>query len=633
MQVVFVWYTENGVESIMTMNFLEMIKSHFLLMDGSMGTYYAQVYPTEENIPEIANITHPEQIERIHTDYIAVGAQILRTNSFASHAEGLTGLPLHRADDRQATLQIIYDNVFQSYKIAQKAALHADNKVWVAGDIGPIPTKGEISDDEILPQFETMLDALLDAGAEIILFETFADFEYIFPAVQYVKKQVIEKHLPFSPVIMVSFCLNKFGCTKAGISASNLVKTAVDSGIIDVIGFNCGVGSTHMKRIIQKIDFGDMPVSIAPNSGYPDFIRDRNIYRDNVGYFCNNMVEIASMGVNILGGCCGTTPQYIQELRKQLQQHYGANENFTKMRHHLSVSAADRGIDKTQNGFLNKLNVGKKVIAVELDPPQNGKADKISQASVLLKQAGVDIITFSDSPMGKMRADSIASSILVNQQTEIATMPHICCRDKNVIALGGVFLGAHMNGIRNMLVITGDPVPTGDKSTTSSVYDFNSFRLMNYFKQLNIEYFADDPIIYGGALNQCRPNLDIEIDRMHKKCSAGADYFLTQPIYSDDDIERIKYIKTKIETKILCGIMPLVNFRNAMFVKNEMSGIQIPDEIITRYNENMSREEGEQVGITISLEIIAKLHDIADGYYFMVPFNRASMICKIIEKM
>ena len=624
---------ENGVGNIMIMNFLEMIKSHFLLMDGAMGTYYAQVYPTEENIPEFATITHPEQIERIHTEYIAAGAQLLRTNSFASHAEGLTGLPLHRADDRQATLQIIYDNVYQSYKIAQKAALASDNKVWVAGDIGPIPANGAVSDNEILIQFETMLDALLDAGAEIILFETFGDFEYILPAIQYVKKQVIEKNLSLSPVIMVNFCLNKFGCTKAGISASNLIKTAANSGIIDVIGFNCGVGSTHMKRIIQKLDFGDMLVSIAPNSGYPDSIRDRNIYQDNVEYFCENMVEIASMGVNILGGCCGTTPQYIRELRKRLQQHSGADENFMKMRHHSSISTADRGIDKTQNDFLNKLDAGKKVIAVELDPPQNGNADKIIQSATLLKQAGVDMITFSDSPMGKMRADSIASSILVSQQTDIAAMPHICCRDRNVIAMGGAFFGAHMNGIRNMLIITGDPVPSGDKSATSSVYDFNSFRLMNYFKQLNIEYYADDPIIYGGALNHCRPNLDIEIDRMHKKCSAGADYFLTQPIYSDDDTTRIKYIKTKINTKILCGIMPLVNFRNAMFVKNEMSGIQVPDEIITRYDENMSREESEQIGITISLEIIEKLQDIADGYYFMAPFNRASMICKIIEKM
>lgn len=243
------------------------------------------------------------------------------------------------------------------------------------------------------------------------------------------------------------------------------------------------------------------------------------------------------------------------------------------------------------------------------------------------------MITFSDSPMGKMRADSIASSILVNQQTDKATMPHICCRDKNVIAMGGAFFGAHMNGIRNMLIITGDPVPSGEKSTTSNVFNFNSFRLMNYFKQLNIEYFADDPIIYGGALNHNRSNLDIEIERMYKKCSAGADYFLTQPIYSDDDIGRIKYIKTRINTKILCGIMPLVSFRNAMFVKNEISGIQVPDEIIMRYHENMSREESEQVGITITLEIIAKLQDVADGYYFMVPFNRASMICKIIEKM
>ena len=615
------------------MNFLETIKSHLILMDGAMGTYYAQKYPTEETISEFANINRPEQIEQIHTEYIAAGAQLLRTNSFASHAEGLTGLPLHRADNRQSTLQTIYDNVLQSYKIAQKAALAAESKVWIAGDIGPIPTNGAISDDEILMQYETMLDALLDAGAEIILFETFADFEYILPSIQYVKKQVLEKQLSQSPIIMVNFCLNKFGCTKAGISASNIIKTASDSGIIDVIGFNCGVGSTHMKRILQKLDFGNMLVSISPNSGYPDFIRDRNIYQDNALYFCENMVEITSMGVNILGGCCGTTPQYIHELRRQLQLHFDANENLIKVRHHIPTFAAKRGIDKSKNDLLNKLNTGKKVIAVELDPPQNGNADKIIQASTLLKQTGVDIITFSDSPMGKMRADSIASSILVNQQTDITTMPHICCRDKNVIAMGGAFFGAHMNGIRNMLIVTGDPVPTGEKGTTSNVFNFNSFRLMNYFKQLNIEHFADDPIIYGGALNHNRPNLDIEIERMHKKCSAGADYFLTQPIYSDDDIARIKYIKTKINTKILCGIMPLVSFRNAMFVKNEISGIQVPDEIITRYHENMSREESEQVGITIALEIITKLQDIADGYYFMVPFNRASMICEIIEKM
>ena len=302
------------------------------------------------------------------------------------------------------------------------------------------------------------------------------------------------------------------------------------------------------------------------------------------------------------------------------------------MRYHISGAAAEKGIDKSRNDFLNKLNMGRKVIAVELDPPQNGKGDKILQAAALLKQAGVDMITFSDSPMGKMRADSIASSILVSQQTDIAVMPHICCRDRNAIAMGGLFFGAHMNGIRNMLVITGDPVPAGEKSSTGSVYDFNSFRLMNYFKQLNLEYFAEDPVIYGGALNHNRPNLDVEIERMHKKCLAGADYFLTQPVYSDDDVERIKYVKSKVDTKILCGIMPLVNYRNAMFVKNELSGIQVPDEIIMRYDEHMSREESEEAGIAIALETIVKLQDIADGYYFMVPFNRASMICKIIEK-
>lgn len=188
-----------------------------------------------------------------------------------------------------------------------------------------------------------------------------------------------------------------------------------------------------------------------------------------------------------------------------------------------------------------------------------------------------------------------------------------------------------MNGIRNFLVVTGDPVPSGERDIIKSVYDYNSVTLMNYMKQLNREHFAEDPIAYGGALNYGRKNVDAEIRRMQKKCEAGAAFFLTQPIYSDEDIERIRYIKNRIDTKIMCGIMPLVSYRNALFMKNEITGIHVPDEIIARYDKEMSREEAQAVGVQIAEEIMKKLEDIADGYYFMVPFNRASMIAEILD--
>lgn len=165
------------------------------------------------------------------------------------------------------------------------------------------------------------------------------------------------------------------------------------------------------------------------------------------------------------------------------------------------------------------------------------------------------------------------------------------------------------------------------------VYDFNSVRLLSYIRRMNEEYFKDEPVACGGALNYGRKNIDVEIERMRKKCEAGAMFFLTQPIYSDDDIERIRYIKSKIDTKILCGILPLVSYRNAVFMKNEVTGIHVPEAIVERYDGTMSRECAEGVGIDIAVEIAGKLSDVADGYYFMVPFNRASMIAEIVKRM
>lgn len=303
------------------MNFLEILKNHYILTDGAMGTYYAQLYQVEGRMSELANTVSPQQIEHIHDAYIEAGARLLRTNSFASHAQALTGLPLHQAEDCASVLKYIYDNVYQSYKIAERSAAKVQDQVWIAGDIGPIPLGGDVDDEDVLIQYRTMADALLDAGAEIILFETFADFDYILPTIRYIKQRtktssemqaVLGAQDKLSPVIMTSFCLNKFGYTKSGLSVAGILKAAKESGLIDVVGFNCGIGSTHMKHIIDKLDLGDMLVSIVPNSGYPDMIRDRNIYQDNVAYFSENMIEIAKLGVNALGGCCGTTPEYIK---------------------------------------------------------------------------------------------------------------------------------------------------------------------------------------------------------------------------------------------------------------------------------------------------------------------------------
>ena len=466
-----------------------------------------------------------------------------------------------------------------------------------------------------------MAKAHLDSGVRLIWFETFSDFEQILPAAEWIRSVS-------DAFIMASFSVNMYGYTKTGISMRELLRTAEESSLIDGIGFNCGIGPSHLCRLLRRQNLGKMIVSAVPNAGYAERIENRMVYRDNAAYFCEAMEEIADLGVNMIGGCCGTNPSYTKKLAQTV-----GNRPAAKRLEDRPEERAESEIRYDNNPFIRKIYSGEKAVIAELDPPFDGNDRKMTEAAAVLKQAGVEMITFSDSPMGKMRASGVMSAVKIANQLEIETMPHIACRDRNAIGTGSEILGAYMNGIRNFLIVTGDPVPSGDRGSIKSVYDYNSVTLMNYIRQLNKEYFSEDPIAYGGALNYGRANIDAEIRRMEKKCRAGASFFLTQPIYSDEDVERIRYIKSRIDTKIICGIMPLVSYRNAVFMKNEITGIHVPDEIIAQYRKDMSREEAQAAGVRIAVEIAEKLRDTADGYYFMVPFNRARMIAEIMEEI
>lgn len=625
------------------MDFKAYLKNHIVLTDGAMGTYYGEKYQRIGRSPELVNRTHPQRITAIHKEYLDAGAQLLRTNSFSSNLQTLFGGQETELSREQQLMQL-EENVRASYRLAKEAiavrcagpasddgpviqftstsSAAEASPIWIAGDIGPIPEQRGKEPEELLEEYRIIGDALLEAGANVIWFETFSDYQYLLPVAEYLKQK---KDI----FVMASFCLNKFGSTRSGISAGRILKTAREHSAIDGVGFNCGIGSTHMYQILKTLDFGDLIVSVIPNSGYPDIIKDRMGYQENRSFFCENMQEIAALGVNLIGGCCGTTPAYIRALKKT-----GLGDQAPFQRRHKGAFKQENArIAKENNLFYQKLSHGKKVVVVELDPPHDGNCEKLIPSALQLKEAGADLVTFSDSPMGKLRADAIMTGAKIQREVELPVMPHITCRDKNRLGMGAALLGAHMNGIRNLLLITGDPVSQGDLSGITPVFDFNSIKLMEYVQQMNAEYFREDPMVYGGALNYGRANLEKEISRMRQKCAAGADYFLTQPIFDQTDVERIAYIKTQVETKILCGIMPLVSYRNANFMKNEVFGIRVPEEIVACYHKDMSREQGEETGIAIALRLAEQLAEIGDGYYFMAPFNRAAMIATILKRM
>jgi homocysteine S-methyltransferase len=210
-------------------------------------------------------------------------------------------------------------------------------------------------------------------------------------------------------------------------------------------------------------------------------------------------------------------------------------------------------------------------------------------------------------------------------------MPHICCRDKNAIAIRSQFLGAYINGVRNLLLITGDPVPTMIRQDVKSVFNFDAVGLMKIGREMNEEEFKADPMVFGGAINHNRLNLDVEIKRVKRKMEAGATFFFTQPVFSDEDVKKLYKIKKETGARVLCGIMPLVSLKNASFIKNEMAGIHVTDEIIAKYRADMTREEGEAVGIAIARDVMSKTKDIVDGYYFSIPFNRVYLLKEILK--
>jgi homocysteine S-methyltransferase len=469
-----------------------------------------------------------------------------------------------------------------------------------------------------------MCDEFLGCGAEIFVFESQRDDKYVGLLADYIKEKKPEAF------VWAQFTFDRSGYTRAGLSVGRINEHMAGLSSVDAYGYNCGVEAGHLYTLLaDQPVYCDKFLSALPNAGYPLSIRGKTIYTENERYFVEKSVQIAGLGVDIMGGCCGTTPGYIRDLARALEQ----EKRPEKKRQPLPrVPEEGRTVAVRGSAFTDKLLDGKKPVIVEMDPPFQGDISKVMDGAKKLAAAGVDLMTLSDSPMARARMDAGALAAKVIREVGIPVMPHVTCRDKNIISLRGSLMADHMNEIRQLLVVTGDPVARDARGTISGVFDMNSIRLMEYIRHMNEELYPEDPLHFGGALNYHGANPDAIAGRMERKMEAGCEYFLTQPIYCDEDVERIAYLKDKLSgrAKICCGIMPIVSYKNAMFLHHEMAGIHIPEEVLAKYRPDMSREAAQEVAVEISLELARKLSDIADGYYFMTPFNRADLICEII---
>ena len=578
------------------MDIREYLKKNTLLTDGPFGTYFSSV--CEENIlPEAANILYPDKVKAVHEAYVEAGAKLIRTNTFASNTESL-------ACDRAELAK----NIAAGWNIAKEAA--KDN-CFVAADIGQLPENADSS------EYRFIADEFINIGADIFVFETLEEFSPIEDVVKRIKTQ------NENAFVIVQFCVNAYGYSSKGISAKELYKSALECPYTDCVGFNCGVGPTHMLEIMKDLPLSkDKFFSALPNANYPTLVTSRVVYTDNGEYFAFKIKEIALFGADIIGGCCGSTPRYIKKTAEKirLDVKYEKPDLLERITHSEQK--------KDSSFFAGKGD--KLLIAAELDPPRDGDTQTLMDTANYLKDK-VDVITFADSPSGRTRAASTLMSLKVMHETGVKVMPHICCRDINAIGMRSQILGAAINGIGNLLVITGDPVPNAYRENVKSVFNFDSVRLMHMIGELNDTVLSNDPICYGGAINYARKNIDAEINRALKKEAEGCSFFLTQPVYADEDIKTLRKIVSRLKSKVLVGIMPLVSYNNANFIKNEITGINVPDELLARFHKDMSKEESRQVGLSACFEVMKKTVYFADGFYFTIPFNRLSVAKALIE--
>ena len=576
-----------------------------LLFDGGMGTYY-KTKPGQEC--EQANLTDPEGILAVHRAYLAAGADAIKTNTFS--------LPRLAAAQQPGWEQL----ADAGWQLAAKAA--GETGAAVFADLGPAP------DTENNPAAQVYLAvakrfALL--GAQNFLFETLSAEDGVLEAIRALKQTVPEAF------VLVSFAVLPDGYTREGRYCAELVRRMAQSGVVDAVGLNCVSAPGAMRALVQQLGDAGLPLSVMPNAGYPVVARAQVRYQGKPEYFARELSRLASEGVRILGGCCGTTPQHIAALRTALD----ALPETLPAAPAAKPAEAAKPVVEMDDAFLRKLRAGQRVIAVELDSPKDADLTAYLEGARRLQAAGADLLTIADCPIARARMDSSLVACRVHRELGMNVLPHMTCRDRNLNATKALLLGLYAEGVREVLAITGDPIPTAERDEVKNVYQFNSRKLAQYIVSLAGEgREMPSPITVFGALNLNARNFEVELRRAAEKLENGMSGFLTQPVLSAQAVENLKKARETLgeQAKILAGILPVVSQRNAIFMENEVNGIHVDEAIIQKF-EGLDRAAGEELGLEVSVQAAKAAAPYADGFYLMTPFNRVALMERLIARL
>lgn len=599
----------------MSSAFLERAAAEVLIGDGAIGTMlYAKGVALDANFEHL-NLVRPELVLELHAEYLEAGVQVIETNTFGANYAKLSAIGLGAK---------VAEINRQGAQIARRAAAGRD--VFVAGSIGPLGRgKAELAAGEIRECFRLQAAALAEGGVDLLVLETFSELEELETAVEAARETGL--------AVVANLAFGEGSRLSGGISAESAALRLVAAGA-DLIGANCGAGPLELLATLKRIaSVTELPLAAYPNSGFPEYVDGRYIYRTTPEYFAARGEEMVAAGAALIGGCCGTTPEHIRVLAARLQGARPAKRVALPVPETVTAVDAAEGAGR---GFLERW--GKEtVITVELDPPKGLDCGKVLAGSRALKAAGAHAINLAENPLARVRMGNLALASLIRREAGIEVIAHVTCRDRNLIGMQSELMGASLLGVSSILAVTGDPASLGDEAGASSVFDLNSFTLIKLLSDLNRGVNAlGNPIgagtgfTIGAAFNPNGQRMEVQVARLAKKVANGATFAQTQPIYDLERFERMVEQTAHLGIPILPGVLPLVSERNAEFLHNEVPGIVIPDAIRARMKGKVG-EEGVREGLAIAKEFIDAAIGKVGGFYLIPPFGKHEIAVELVR--
>ncbi|HMG37013.1 MAG TPA: bifunctional homocysteine S-methyltransferase/methylenetetrahydrofolate reductase [Blastocatellia bacterium] len=593
------------------------------VFDGAMGTMlYARGVYINRCYDEL-NLTSKDLVLAVHKEYLKAGADIIETNSYGANRLKLRGYGL---EDR------IFQINHEGARIAREAA---GERAWVAGAIGPLGIRiepyGPTALAEARELFREQAEGLLEGGVDLLVLETFSDVNEIQQALLAIREIC---DLP----VIAQMTIQTDGQTSYG-TLPEVFTRQLDEWGADVIGLNCSVGPHTMLEAIETMrSITQRKLSAQPNGGLPRQVDGRMFYMASPEYMAKYAKRLIQAGAKFVGGCCGTTPETIKQISN-------AAAALSPGRSTVRVLAPEeKPPDVTvvptedRSKFARKICSGEFVTSVEIVPPRGCDPSKMLESVRLLKEAGVDAVNVPDGPRAQSRMGVLAVSTLIEHQVGIEAVVHYCCRDRNLLGMTSDLLGAAGLGLKNLLIITGDPPKMGPYPEATAVFDIDSIGLVNMVTRLNHGLdIGGNPIgtptafYVGVGVNPCAVDLDYELRRFEWKVEAGAQFAITQPTF---DVEQLKRFLKRIEhcrIPVVAGIWPLVSYRNAEFLANEVPGVVVPEKILDRMSRVADKDAAREEGLAIARETLLEVRDVVQGVQVSAPFGRVPYALDVFE--